>query len=137
MANRDNLEISTPSSAHQRRFNGAMLATAREALFLSQGELAEKLHLSQPLVARWEVESSQPNEEQIDLLSRELAVRKEFFFVDRPRRLASMSDYYHRAFAKATRRDVKAIHARCAIIDIQIDRLLALGELVEDVIPDI
>jgi len=134
---RDNLEITTPASPYLPRFNGAMLTAAREALFLSQEELAGRLGISQPLVGRWEVGSSQPNEAQIGLLSQKLAVRREFFFVDRPRRLASMSDYYHRAFAKATRKNVKAMHARCTIIDIQIDRLLNLGEIQEDKIPDI
>ena len=46
-----------------------------------------------------------------------------------------MSDFYHRALARATRKDVKAIHARCSIIDIQIDRLLRIADL-DDNIPD-
>lgn len=134
---RDGLDMNATSPARHKRFNGDMLTTAREALFLSQGELANTLGVSQPLVGRWEVESSQPNDSQIDLLSRKLAIRREFFFIDRPRRLASMSDYYHRSFAKASRKAVKAIHARCNIIDIQIDRLLQLGEVRDDLIPDI
>lgn len=131
---RDNLELMTTVRA--RRFNGAMLTTAREALFLSQGELAKKLKVSQPLVARWEVETAKPDEEQITQLSRALEIREEFFFIDRPKRLAHLSDYYHRSFTRATRKNVKAIHARCNIIDIQIDRLLTIGEAPKDVIPN-
>lgn len=134
----DNLK-SVSASQHASpgaRFNGAMLTTAREAKFLSQGELAEMLGVSQPLVARWEADNSSPNQEQVSSLSQKLGVRSELFFVDRPRRLASMSEYYHRALAKASRKDVKAIQARCSILDIQIDRLLQITDNSEDNIPD-
>lgn len=113
-----------------------MLTTAREAMFLSQSELAEMLGVSQPLVARWEADDTSPNQEQVSALSHKLRVRSEFFFVDRPRRLANMAEYYHRALAKASRKDVKAIHARCNILDIQIDRLLQITEVLDNRIPD-
>jgi Zn-dependent peptidase ImmA (M78 family) len=117
------------------KFNPAMLATAREAQFLSQAELADRIRTSQPLVGRWEAGSALPDTEQIAALSVALKVRPGLFFVDRPRRLASMSDYYHRALARARRKDVKAVHARCSILDIQIDRLLRLAEPINDQIP--
>ena len=119
------------------RFNPAMLTTVREAQFLTQAAVADRMGVSQALIGRWEADLSTPTDEQIDLLSRSLSVQRSIFLVDRPRRLASMSDYYHRAFAKARRREMKAIHARCSIIDLQIDRLLNLVEMPEDRIPDI
>lgn len=118
------------------RFNAAMLATAREARFLSQAALAKSMCISQALVGKWEAGLGTPDTDQIAALAAALDVQPELFFVDRSRRLASMSDYYHRALAKAKRRDVKAIHARCSIMDIQIDRLLEIAELPEDRIPD-
>src|SRR6185437_13015061 len=101
-----------------QRFNPDMFATAREAAGLSQKDLGLAIGVSQPLVGQWEARLSLPSEEQLDRAAKELHVRKEFFFVDRPRRLASMSDFYHRAFARAKRLDVKATHARCSIIDL-------------------
>lgn len=136
----DNLQIARaarPQSAN--RFNGAMLTAAREARFLSQRDLAEMINVSQPLIARWEVvEGTEPDCEQLKALADALEVRLDLFFVDRARRLASMSDFYHRALAKAPRKNIKAIHARCSILDIQIDRLLQVSdsELPKDVIPD-
>ena len=98
--------------------------------------LAEELGISQPLVGKWEADLSIPDREQVAALAVALGVRPELFFVDRSRRLASMSDFYHRALTRASRRDVKAIHARCSIIDIQVDRLLAIADLPDDRIPE-
>lgn len=121
------------------RFNPDMLATVRYARSLSQAALAEAMQvkISQALIGKWEAGLSAPNNEQVKALAATLAIEPELLFVDRPRRLASMSDFYHRALAKARRADVKAIQARCSIIDLQVDRLLELAELPEDRIPDI
>lgn len=117
------------------RFNADMLATAREAAGLTQKELADRIGVSQPLVGQWETKLGLPSQEQIEAVARVVGLRPEFFFVDRSRRLASMSDFYHRAFARAKRSDVKATHARCSIIDLQIDRLLNLNPPPPDRIP--
>jgi len=137
-ANKDNLEIApAPRRRSPRnRFNPDMLATAREAQRLSQSELAEKMGVSQALIGKLESALGDPTEDQINDLARVLEVQPEIFFIDRSRRLASMSDFYHRALARAKRRDVKAIHARCSIFDIQIDRILNVGGLPEDQIPE-
>lgn len=119
------------------RFNAVMLSTAREARSLSQTAVSEKLHVSQALVSKWEQGLAFPDGSQIDALSELLRVQRNFFFVDRSRVLASMSDFYHRALAKALRSDLKTIHARCSIMDLQVDRLLGLAELPEDRFPDI
>lgn len=89
------------------------------------------------MVGRWETGSSAPDPDQVRALSKALSVRAELFIVDRPKKLASMSDYYHRALARARRKDVKAVHARCNLIDIQIDRLLRLADAPDDRIPRI
>ncbi len=131
---KDNLGIVRPSSqpVPRNRFNPAMLATAREARLLSQTGLAKSMGISQALIGKWEVDLGSPNTDQIAALAAALDVQPELFFIDRSRRLATMSDYYHRALAKARRKDVKAIHARGSIIDIQIDRLLEISDLPED-----
>lgn len=121
----------------RNRFNPAMLATAREANFLSQTELANSMGISQALIGKWEADLGSPDADQITALAAALDVQPELLFVDRSRRLGSMSDYYHRALSKARRKDVKAIHARCSIMDIQIDRLLQISSIPEDRIPDI
>lgn len=118
-----------------KRFNPAMLATARQAQSMSQADVAEELAISQALVGKWEAGLSEPDDQQVDSLANVLRIQPEFFFVDRGRRLASMSDFYHRALSTASRTDVKAIHARCSIIDIQVDRLLEVVEMPKDKIP--
>ncbi|HZL34273.1 MAG TPA: ImmA/IrrE family metallo-endopeptidase [Tepidisphaeraceae bacterium] len=119
------------------RFNPAMLVIARESRGLVQTELAKRINVSQPLVGKWETGQSIPDEDQLTAITAALSVQPELFFVDRPRRLASMSDFYHRALSRAKRMDVKAIQARCSILDIQIDRLLQLTGTQADQIPDI
>lgn len=123
--------------ARTRRFNPSMSATAREAAGLSQSKLAREIGVSQPLVGKWESEQCSPNGEHVAAICEAAGIQPELLYVDRPRRLASMSDFYHRSLSRARRTDVKAIHARCNIIDIQVDRLMELGELVvpEDRIP--
>ena len=117
------------------RFNPDMLAIAREAAGLTQKELADQLGVSQPLVGQWETKLTLPSQDQLAAAGQILRVRKDFFFVDRSRRLGSMSDFYHRAFARAKRSDVKMTHARCSIIDLQVDRLLNLRPAINDLIP--
>jgi Zn-dependent peptidase ImmA (M78 family)/DNA-binding transcriptional regulator YiaG len=124
-------------------FNPAMLTTAREARHLSQAELAESMGVSQPLINQWEAVAvpgspvKRPGVEQVEKLAQLLQFHPGLFYVSRPTRLANLSEFYHRAFAKAKRLDVKAAHARCGIIDLQVDRLLALCPAPEDRIPDI
>ncbi|MGF1633008.1 MAG: ImmA/IrrE family metallo-endopeptidase [Phycisphaerae bacterium] len=134
------------SSSRQIRsgeFNPAMLTTTREAKGYSQAELARLVEVSQPLINQWEaiVEPGapvkRPSREHVERLAGLLDVRPSLFYVTRPTRLANLSEYYHRAFAKAKRLDVKAAHARCSLIDLQIDRLLDLCPPAEDRIPDI
>ena len=119
------------------KFNPAMLTTAREARGLSQKAVADLIGFSQPVVGKWEAGINTPDCDQVEKLSEQLSVPIDFFFVDRPRRLASMSDFYHRSMARAKRTDVKAIHARCSIIDLQVDRLLDVAEPLEDRIPSV
>jgi Zn-dependent peptidase ImmA (M78 family)/transcriptional regulator with XRE-family HTH domain len=124
-------------------FNPAMLTTAREARRLSQAELAESMGVSQPLINQWEAVAvpglpiKRPCLEQVEKLAQLLQFHPGLFYVSRPTRLANLSEFYHRAFAKAKRLDVKAAHARCGIIDLQVDRLLGLCPAPEDRIPDI
>lgn len=102
---------------------------------MSQKDVAEALHVSQALVGKWEAGLSEPSDENVAGLAKCFSVREELLYVDRPRKSASMSDYYHRALSKAKRTDVKAIHARCNLLDLQIDRLLNIREPDDDQIP--
>lgn len=152
-------EANQPNSAHDNpgsntplgpsgvirsgEFNPTMLVTAREARHLSQAELAESMGVSQPLIHEWEAmavpgtPTKRPNAEQVQRLAHALNFHPSLFYVSRPARLANLSEFYHRAFAKAKRLDVKAAHARCGIIDLQVDRLLQLCPPPEDRIPEI
>jgi Zn-dependent peptidase ImmA (M78 family)/DNA-binding transcriptional regulator YiaG len=138
--------ILPPASLMQIRdgdFNPAMLATAREARRFSQADLARLMNVSQPLINQWEAIAvpasavKRPGAEQVNQLARLLDVHPALFYVTRPTRLANLSEFYHRAFTKAKRLDIKAAHARCSLIDLQIDRLLELCPPTEDRIPDI
>jgi Zn-dependent peptidase ImmA (M78 family)/transcriptional regulator with XRE-family HTH domain len=137
---------SLPASQRQIRageFNPAMLTTAREAKKLSQAELASAMNVTQPLINQWEAIGvpgapvKRPGPDQVNQLAGLLQVHPSLFYVTRPTRLANLSEFYHRALAKAKRLDVKAAHARCSLIDLQVDRLLELCPPAEDRIPDI
>ena len=92
---RDNLAIlrAATQASSRARFNPAMLATAREARFLSQADLASAMGISQALIGKWEADLGTPDDEQIAALAIALGVQPDLFFVDRSRRLASTSDY--------------------------------------------
>jgi len=119
------------------RFNPDMLVHAREANRLTQTSLARLVGVRQPAIGKIEAAISVPNQKLLEKLAVELSVCESFFFVGRSNRLSSMSDFYHRSLAKARRIDIKAVHARCSIFDIQIDRLLNIVEESEDNIPQI
>ena len=124
-------------------FNPAMLTTAREARHFTQAEIAEAMGVSQPLINQWEAPEipglpiKRPTIDMVTKLGHLLQFHPSLFYVSRPTRLANLSEFYHRAFTKAKRLDVKAAHARCGIIDLQVDRLLTLCPPPEDRIPDI
>lgn len=114
-----------------------MLTSARELRRITQAALAESIGVGQPLIAKWEKAISIPNADQVTAMAKSLRVERDLFFVDRQRRLASMSDFYHRALAKAKPRDVKAMHAQCDIFDLRIDRLLNFADAPEDRLPEL
>ncbi|BAM02438.1 helix-turn-helix domain-containing protein [Phycisphaera mikurensis] len=124
-------------------FNPAMLTAAREAQRLTQTALARLLGVSQPLVARWEAAGhTEAGDREPDLVQRRalaeaLRVHPRLFAQPGSAARASESEYFHRAFAKARRTDVKAAHARCGLIELQADRLLDLEGAPEDRIPEI
>lgn len=135
--------LGASGSIRSGEFNPNMLTMAREARRMTQTELAEMMDVSQPLITQWEAvaipgeQVKRPGTEQIERICKLLGVQPAFFYISRPVRLANLSEFYHRAFAKAKRLDVKAAHARCGIYDLQVDRLLELCPPPEDRIPDI
>lgn len=118
-------------------FNPIMFAIAREAASLTQSELADRINVSQATIGKWDAGIAKPSSDQAINAAVELGVHPTFFYINRPNRLASMADFYHRALTRANRKTIKTIHARCSIIDLQIDRLLEMGDQPEDRIPDI
>ncbi len=124
-------------------FNPAMLTTAREARHLTQADVAEAMGVSQPLINQWEaltapgLPTKRPNDEQVVKLAEFLRFHPALFYVTRPTRITNPSEFLHRALKRAKPRDLKAAHARCSIIDLQVDRLLALCPPPDDRIPDI
>lgn len=129
--------VETHRAVLSGRFNPEMLLTARVASGHTQTSLAAAIGVSQGLVGKWEAGLASPAAQHLPPLSEILAVDEGFFFVDRPRRLATLSDFFHRAMARAKVSEVNAIHARCSIFDLQLDRLLQLGTLPDDRIPEI
>ena len=117
-------------------FNARLLTLAREACHLTQTAMARELGISQPLVAKWEAGTA-PTRDQLASLARVLRVSEHLFFIAPERRPGGVSEFYHRARQKARRGDIKAIHARCELAELQVDRLLDAAELPEDRIPDI
>lgn len=131
------IERASSTKGESGRFNPEMLVCAREATRMTQTALAKAIGVSQPVIGKIESSLTYPTDDLINKFCVELNVNHGFFFVDRSSRLASMSDFYHRALAKSRRADVKAVHARCSIYDVQIDRLLNITDEIEDRIPEI
>ncbi|MEM6393571.1 MAG: ImmA/IrrE family metallo-endopeptidase [Planctomycetota bacterium] len=136
--------------AFDENYNPRMLTLAREAQRLTQAALAEAVGVSQPLVARWEDDTTDshdrrcPSPDQAERLGEVLTVDPDLFFLGsdfRVRGSGLMRDYgsefYHRSRQKARRSDIKAIHARCRLTELRVERLLRGSESTEDMIPDI
>jgi len=123
----------------RRGFNPRMLTLARQARYFSQTDVASLVGVSQPLVARWEAfdNDAQPSSEQMDVLAAEWGFDPAIFYAIQQREMDGGSEYYHRARKGAKRSDVKAAHAWCAIMELQVDRMLELYDVSEDFIPDI
>ena len=119
------------------RFNPAMLTLAREAKGLTQSQLASALGFSQSTIGKWENGLACPTDQELAGVAAALDTQAELLRIDTSRHLASLSNFYHRALAKARRSDLKILHAQCSIRDIQIDRLLHYAPINEDCIPSI
>lgn len=57
---------------NRRRTVGTYIVERRKALGLSQGDLAEALHVTRTVVSRWETDKQRPGAEQLDGLARVL-----------------------------------------------------------------
>lgn len=128
---------------HGDHFNPTLLAAAREAAFMTQTELAREMGVSQPLIARWEAPAvpgdvaKRPGPKQLVRLANVLEVHPSLFFAVENGPRANQATYYHRAFAKAKRLHVKAAHARCALSELRVERMLELCPAPDNRIPDI
>jgi len=121
-------------------YNPRMLTLAREARGLTQTALAQAMEVSQPLVALWEREADDgrtPNPEQATRLASLLLIDPDAFFVGHGLSRDYGSEFYHRARQKTRRNDIKAIHARCRLTELRVERLLQGTQAPEDYIPDI
>ncbi|MBC7834519.1 MAG: XRE family transcriptional regulator [Phycisphaerales bacterium] len=112
-----------------------MLVIARDAKRMTQEDVANALGVSQALVSKWDNGIAVPPDDTAQGLAKLLGVRPAFFEVECGRTPALLSEFYHRSLTSAPRSEVKAAHARCRIYDIQIGRLLDMGEIPTDRIP--
>lgn len=120
-------------------FNCRMLTLARHARYCSQTDIADRLGVSQPLVAKWEAseELAEPSYEQLGLLAADWGFDPALFYINQPIEADRGGEYFHRARKGAKRSDIKATHAWCSIMELQTDRMLERCSLSEDEIPDI
>lgn len=66
-----------------KRFSGAKVRTAREAVYLSQEEVAEVLKVTPRTIYNWEHELFFPDAEDLPKLAEALGKPVEWFFVER------------------------------------------------------
>ncbi len=125
--------------AFRSGFNGRMLTLARHARYCTQTDVAVRLSISQPLVAKWEAsdDDAEPTGEQVELLAADWGFDPALFFVNQRIEEDRGGEYFHRARKGAKRSDIKATHAWCAIMELQADRMLERCPETEDQIPDI
>lgn len=116
-------------------FNSSMLILAREALALTQSELAPLARMSQGQLSRVEGGLLTPSEEAIDFLARACEVPKEFFFQPQQPIGPGVSEFFHRRRQDVSAKTLKQAHARITIILLHLKTLLRAAEIDDCRIP--
>jgi len=104
------------------KVNPEMIILAREALGLTQKELAEAISLTPATVSRYESGLVEVPLPQVSLLAKVLKRPESFFFWDE--RLYGASCFYHRKLKSLSMRELNMIHARVNLLRMQAVRLL-------------
>lgn len=105
-------------------FNAEWAIVARESRGLTQVDLSLKTGIPQAKLSRFENERAEPTAHEIRLLSEAMGYAAELFFRSDRIRGPGVAAFLHRKLARAKAGDTKRIHAQCAVLEAQVDRLL-------------
>ncbi|MEM1186488.1 MAG: XRE family transcriptional regulator [Planctomycetota bacterium] len=119
--------------------NSEWFVVARQASGMSQSAVAKTTGISSARLSRIENGLLIPAVHEIDAIAAALGVRRELFSDSSTIRGPGTSVVHHRALRRARRRDVERVHARMALFDLQLRRLLRHVEPEHDgeLIPDL
>jgi Zn-dependent peptidase ImmA (M78 family)/transcriptional regulator with XRE-family HTH domain len=116
-------------------FNPSMVTLAREALGLTQGELADRVGVSQGTLSKLEAGALEPAPETLALLAGELRVPESFFFQRELLTGPSVSEFFHRRRQDVPAKLLRQAHATINIILLHLGRLLRSAEVPDCRIP--
>lgn len=108
-----------------KEFNAEWAIVARESRGLTQVELSERMRIPQARLSRFENERAIPNDEEIQALAKATGYDPDLFFRSDRVRGPGMAAFLHRKLARVKVGDTKRIHGTCAVVEAQVDRLLA------------
>ncbi len=118
-------------------FNPEMMVLARELVGLTQGELAQRVKVSQGEISKVEGGVRPPSEALLEALAVELKCPIAFFFVSDPIRNFGSSCVYHRKRQSTTQKVLNRLLALVNKRRIQIKRLLKSVDVNDNLFPRI
>jgi len=110
-------------------FNPSMVTLAREALGLTQGELADRIGVAQGTLSKIEAGVLEPTSETLNLLVVELMVPETFFLQRALLTGPSISEFFHRRRQDVPAKLLRQAHATINIILLHLGRLLRSAEI--------
>lgn len=110
-----------------KRINPEMIVLAREAMGLTQIDLAREMDITQATISRYEAGAVDVPDEHLEKLAGILRRPTSFFFWEEG--LYSASCLYHRRRQSMSARELKKVHAQVNILRIQATKLLRYTEI--------
>ncbi|HVV71496.1 MAG TPA: XRE family transcriptional regulator, partial [Verrucomicrobiae bacterium] len=114
----------------EKHFNPEMLVLARESRAFTQGDVAEKLKITQSLISKIEHGVSSPTDEILVIISAILHYPRDFFFQPDPVYGLGVSFLFHRKRQTMPAADLRVIQAKVNILRMRVERLLRGVEMV-------
>lgn len=104
------------------RFNPDMLVLARESRGMTQADVAERSHISQGSISKWENRLAEPFDGATERLSAALHYPTRFFY--QPEAYYGLPPTFYRKRASVGKRMLNRLHARMTVIRLHLVRLL-------------
>lgn len=110
-------------------FNSEMLQLRREALGLTQTELAQRAQISQAKISKLEAGLTEPDQPTIEVLSRALGRNRRYFFQSDRLYGPGVAQFHHRRLQSVGVKALRQVHARINENLMTVERLLRAVEI--------